>query len=109
MFHQAKCAFIFDIYSIKVPWEVLWASNAIHEVCPSAKAVPADERIRSLVTSLDTFKGEVLPIKEEGYAKADCEGIHSYLWDRWVMDMYPLVFPHKLQISLEGLRVIYIR
>ena len=71
----------------KIPWEVLRASDAIHEVYPSAKAVPVDRRIGSLGTSLETFKGEALAIKEEGSAKADYADIQSYLWYIWVMDV----------------------
>ena len=39
-----------------IPWEFLRASGAIHKAYPSTKAVPADQGIRSLGTSLDTFK-----------------------------------------------------
>ena len=54
----------------KTPWALLWASGAIHKVHPFAKAVPADQGIRSLVTSLETYNEEALIIKEEGAAKA---------------------------------------
>ena len=69
----------------KNPWEFLRASGAIHQVHPSEKAVPAERVIRSFGTSLETFKGESLTIKEEEDEKADDAGVHSYLWDRWVM------------------------
>ena len=41
----------------KIPREVLWDYNAIHKVRPSAKAVPADQIIGSLGTSIETFNG----------------------------------------------------
>ena len=50
----------------KIPWSVLRGYNAIHEVHPSAKAVPSDRGIGSLGTSIYIFKGEVLNIKEGG-------------------------------------------
>ena len=93
----------------KRPWAVLWASDAINEVHISAKVVPADRIIRSLETSIETFKGEFLNIKEEGAAKAYYEGVQSYLCNRWVMDMYPLVLPHKVKRSLEGFLVLCLR
>ena len=67
--------FQFDIYSIKIPWVLLQASNVIHKVRPSAKSVPADRRIRSLETYIDTFKGEALTIKEDGGAKSYDAGV----------------------------------
>ena len=47
-----------------IPWAVLRDSDAIKEVHPSAKAVPADQIIGSLGTSIETFNGEALTIKE---------------------------------------------
>ena len=49
---------------VKFLWEVLWAIGTIHKVRTSAKVVPADQRIVSLETYLETFKGESLTIKE---------------------------------------------
>ena len=63
----------------------------------------------SLGTYIETFKGEALIIKEEGSTKANDKGTHSYLWDRWVMDGYPLVLLKKVKRYLEGLCVICIR
>ena len=93
----------------KIPWAVLWASNAVHEVHPSATAVPADQRIGSLVTSLKNFNGEALTIKEEGDSKPDGAGVQSSLWNRLLIYVYPLVLPHKVKISLEGLRMLCLR
>ena len=93
----------------KIPWAVLRASDAINEVHPFEKAVPADQGIRSLGTSMETFKGEALTTKEEGFAEANDAGVQSYFWDRWVMVLYPLLLPHKAKIYLEGLRVICFR
>ena len=41
----------------KIPWAVLQDSDAVHEVHPSAKAVPTEQIIRPLGTYLETFKG----------------------------------------------------
>ena len=54
----------------KTPRSVLRDSDTIYEVHPYAKLVPADQRIRSLGTSLETFKGEATIIKEYG----GCQG-----------------------------------
>ena len=40
---------------------------------------------------------------------ANDAGVQSGLWDRWVMEMYPLVLPQKVNRYLEGLRVLYLR
>ena len=81
------CASIFDIYPRRIPWAVLRDFNAVHEVHPSAKAVPENRRIGSLGTYLENFNVEFLTIKEEGADKADDAGVQSDLWDRWMMDM----------------------
>ena len=86
----------------KNPWEVLQASGMVHKVHPSAEAVPADQIFWSLGTSLETFKGESLTIKEDGGVKSDDAGVQSYLWDIWVMEVYPLMLPHKVKGSFEG-------
>ena len=44
----------------KISWAVLRAYDAVHT---STNAVPADQRIGSLGTSLENFKGESLTIK----------------------------------------------
>ena len=94
----------------KVPLVVLQASRSIHEAYPYAKAVPADRGIGSLGKSIETFKGEdLIIIKEERDTKGYDAGFQSYLWDRWVMDMYPLVLPHKVKRSLERLHVLCLR
>ena len=84
LFHQAKCASIFTYIPAKIPWTVLRASDAIHEVHPYAKAVPADQRIVSSGKYLKSFKGNDLIIKEEVDTKADDTGVQSDLWGRWV-------------------------
>ena len=71
----------------KTPLAFLRASGTIHKVYPSAKAVPVDQGIRSLGTSLETFMGEAIIINEEGAAKADDAGVQLDLWGRWVMDV----------------------
>ena len=58
-----------------IPWEFLRASGAIHKAYPSTKAVPADQGIRSLGTSLDTFKGKSLINKKERAARDDDAGV----------------------------------
>ena len=68
-----------------------------------------DQGIGSFGTYIETIKGESLVIKEEGVTNADNAGIQSYLWDIWVMDVYPLVLPQKVKIYIEGLRVLCIR
>ena len=90
----------------KVPWAVLRSSHAIHKVHPSAKAVPANRRIKSLGTSIETFKGESITIKEEGGSNAGDAGVQYNLWDKWLMYMYPLVFTDKVKRYLEVLRVL---
>ena len=85
------------------------ATGYIQKVHPYAKAVPEDQGIVSLGTYIEIFKGEALIIKEEGSTKANDKGTHSYLWDRWVMDGYPLVLLKKVKIYIERLRVLYLR
>ena len=60
-------------------------------------------------TSIDNFKGEGLIIKEEGDKNSDDVGVQSYLWDRWVMDVYPLVLLQKAKRFFKGLRVLCLR
>ena len=72
---QDKCASIFDIYPRKIPWEVLRDFDAIHEIHPSAKAVPAYQRIGSFRKSIETFNGEALTTKEEMGAKDGDTGV----------------------------------
>ena len=60
----------------KIPWEVLWDYDAIHKVRPSVKAVPADQRIGSLGTYIETFKRESLTTKEEEASRDDDAGVH---------------------------------
>ena len=93
----------------KTTWAVFWTSGLINGVHLSAKGVPEDQRIRLLGTYIETFKGEALIIKEVGNNKDNDAGIHSYLWDRWVMDVGPTVLPHKAKRSLEGLGMLYLR
>ena len=93
----------------EIPWAVLQDSDAVHEVHPFAKSVPAEQIIRSLGTYLETFKGEAFTTKEDGAANDDDAGVHSGLWDRWVMDVYPLALTHKMKRSIEGLRVLCLR
>ena len=57
-------------------------------------------------TYIYNIKEESLIIKEEGDTKADDSGYQSYLWDKWVMDVYPLVLPHKVKRPIEGLHVL---
>ena len=66
----------------KTPWVVLRAYDTINEVHPSVKAGPADQIIGSLGTSIETFKGEAINIKELGDTKADDTGVQSDLWYR---------------------------
>ena len=93
----------------KIPWKFLWASGLIHKVHTYAKAVPTDQGIRSLGTSIETFKGEALIIKEEGATKADGAFVQSDVRDRWVMYVYPLVLPHNVKRYMKGLRVLCLR
>ena len=79
----------------------------IYEVHPYMKAVPVEQIIGSLGTSLEKFKGEDPTTKEEGAYKAYDAGFHSYLRDRWVTDVYPMVLPHKVKRYLEELYVLY--
>ena len=62
-----------------------------------------------MLTSLEKFKGEAIIIKEDGDTKADDAGVQSDIWDRWVMDVYTLVLPHIVKLSLEGLHLLCIR
>ena len=63
LLQQAKCTAIFDIYPRKNLWAVSQVFRSIHKVSPLAKAVPADQGIGSLGTSLDTIKVESLITK----------------------------------------------
>ena len=83
-----------------IPWAVLQASNAVHEVHPYSKAVPVDQIIGSLGTYLDTFKLEAITIKKYRSVKFDDVGVHSDLFDVWVMGVYPLVLPHNVKRSI---------
>ena len=78
--------------------EVLQYSVSINYVHPPTEAVPAEIIIGSLRTSTETIKKYAPIIKEEGSTKADEAGVHSYLWDGWVMEVYPLVLPPKVNI-----------
>ena len=90
-------------------WVVLQASRSIHGVHTSTKALPVDRGIVSLVTSLETIKGESLIIKLEGDTKADDTGVQSDLLSRWVMEVYPMLLPQKVNVSLEGLHVLCLK
>ena len=81
----------------------------IHEVHPYDRAVPTHPGMSSLRKSLENIKGESPIIKEEGDTKADDACVHSDLWDIWVMYVYSLVLPQKVNISLEGLHVLCLR
>ena len=59
-------------------------------------------------TFIETINGYPLIIKEEGDTKVDDSSVQSDLWDRWVMDVYHLVLPHKVKRSHEGLCVLCI-
>ena len=48
-------------------------------------------------------------MKEEGETKAGDAGVQSELWDIWVMDVYPLVLPQKVNRYLEELHMLCIR
>ena len=56
-----------------------------------------DQRTRPLGKYLENFKGEAFNIKGDWAAKADDAGVHSGLWDRWMMDVYTLELTHKVK------------
>ena len=81
----------------------------MNKVHPTLEAVPSDNGYWSLGMPPDTNKGEPPAVTEEGDTKSDNEGAQKYLWDRWVIEIYPLVSLQKVKIYLDGIRVLCLR